>query len=183
VHQKGVELILEDRDHIDINDQGGRCEPPDLDEGRRWLICRVKASTSNLVHPQPIVHIRDKRPKPTDIRQTAAYLSPVAASPVASLALMACAQVSIIDRTWASACCVEVGVWFVITMFQLHNMTLVFRRDRVMFMRDAPVVIDLPQPDRQPEQKSFAGATTHDCDGEGNVFARGDFKLFDIERL
>jgi hypothetical protein len=61
----------------------------------------------------------------------------------------------------------------------------------MVLVRDEPVAIDLSQSDGQPEQESAlfrraagrAGAAPDDGDREGDVFAGGNCKLFDVERL
>ena len=58
-------------------------------------------------------------------------------------------------------------------------------------MCDTPVAIDVPQSNRQPEEEfallgraaERAGTAPHDGDGEGDIFAGGNGKLFDVERL
>jgi hypothetical protein len=54
-----------------------------------------------------------------------------------------------------------------------------------MLVRDTPVAIRIAQSDCQPERKSAlrAGATPHDGDGKGDIFAGGNRKLFYVERL
>jgi hypothetical protein len=61
----------------------------------------------------------------------------------------------------------------------------------MVLVRDEPVAIDLSQSDGQPEQESAlfrraagrVGAAPDDGDREGDVFAGGNCKLFDVERL
>src|SRR6185437_11442644 len=107
----------------------------------------------------------------------------------ASLALMACAQESTINRISVSADLVR--VWFAMTLFLVRQWTLVISRDGVMLVCDTPRAIDLPQTDRQSEQKpallrraaECGGAAAHDGNSEGDIFAGGDFKLLDVECL
>jgi len=60
-----------------------------------------------------------------------------------------------------------------------------------MLVRDTPGAIDVAQSDCQPELKPAfrrrtadrGGAAPHDGDRKGDIFARGNRKLLDVERL
>jgi hypothetical protein len=60
-----------------------------------------------------------------------------------------------------------------------------------MLVRDSPVVMNLAQSNCEPEEEpafirraaQHARAAPHDDDGECDVFAGGNGRLFDVERL
>jgi hypothetical protein len=62
---------------------------------------------------------------------------------------------------------------------------LVCGRHRVMLVGDAPMAVHFAQSNGQPEEEPAfrPGAAPHDGDGEGDIFAGCNCKLFDVERL